>query len=123
MSWRPDSKHREIQGARAPWNRATKPAKKVQYYDSQEEIDQCLSCEAYTCHPSICPKNPRARFREGRITSGRPRKEPPDNFIYYGRIETLKQLGERYGVSKSTLCRWREELGILPETREKKKNQ
>lgn len=46
----------------------------------------------------------------------RAKLDPPHNFLYYGRVESVRKLTERYGVSHHVISRWRKELGIEPET-------
>lgn len=46
----------------------------------------------------------------------RPKQDPPHNFLYYGRVESIEKLTVRYGVSRKVISRWRKELGIVPDT-------
>lgn len=42
---------------------------------------------------------------------------PPETFLYYGRVESLKRLSERYGVTQYRIARWRKDLKITPDTK------
>lgn len=77
------------------------------------EREICLACSLPDClpHAEACGlrKRPKAKPHRAKM-------DPPHNFLYYGRVESVRKLTERYGVSHHVISRWRKELGIEPET-------
>lgn len=105
----PLGKHREVEGARAPWNIPQEPVRKVQVTRTrQEEIDVCLECKALDCSHGDCgiirsfDKGPR---RVAKI---------PKNFRRDAQTPgmTYPKLMKKYKVSKYMVNRWKRELGL-----------
>lgn len=105
----PLGKHREVEGARAPWNIPQEPVRKVQVTRAkQEEIDICLECKALDCSHGDCgiirsfDKGPR---RVAKI---------PKNFGRDAQTPgmTYPKLMKKYKVSKYMVNRWKRELGL-----------
>lgn len=106
----PLGKHREVDGARAPWNIPTKPIKKPAITKTrQEEIDICLQCKALNCSHGECGKI--RDFDRG------PRRvvKIPKSFIREAQKPgaTYATLMKRYGATKYMINRWKREAGLI----------
>lgn len=105
----PLGKHREVEGARAPWNIPQEPVRKVQVTRTrQEEIDVCLECKAMNCSNGDCGKI-RSLERGTRQSA-----KIPKNFVTDAKKPgmTYPKLMKKYKVTKYMVNRWKRELGL-----------
>lgn len=106
-----------FEGARRPWLHDGKIIRTIRETPREKlERETCLSCPAKKCAPHLCPLE---RIEIGRAQDEQPKRaykqRPPENFRYYGRVESIASLCRRYGVGVHIIKRWRQEAGILPE--------
>ena len=105
-------------GGHRPWGTEASPERRHSplYQETEtlkREREACLACPLPDCRPRspACPvrhagKAPRKR------KGGRKAMEPPAVFVKHGMDRTSnKEWAEHLGVSRSTVCKWRRELG------------
>lgn len=102
-------------GAYRPWNEPTsKGYRKVPESEAaRRERETCLACPLPECRPghTACGLT-KAGAGSGKYKGGRKKLEPPPVFVKYGMNSTsTAEWAEHLGVSKSTINRWRRELG------------
>lgn len=105
----------KISGAHRPWNEPTgKGYQKVQESEAaRRERETCLACPLPECRPAMAACGlTKAGAGSGKYKGGRKKLEPPAVFVKYGMNSTsTAEWAEHLGVSRSTVCKWRRELG------------
>ena len=106
----------KVGGAHRPWGTEPSPDKSQTLIKETEamrtERETCLACPLPECNPYLacCPL--RKTGGKAKRKAGRKKLEPPPVFVKYGMDGTSsEEWAEHLGVSKSTVCRWRRELG------------
>ena len=116
----PDKKIAGRTGATRPWLHSSPPENRTTgVYETKRqaaERETCLSCPAPDCIAALCPLERKIIGRSDKnLSRGIYKRSAPESFRYYGRVETIPELQERYKVGKTIIQRWRRETGIVPE--------